>query len=231
MSLEFSIEKRHIRPGEQALMEYVLSRLQQLDERQFSDPGFAQEIFLLKHEKLLSLKVENKVVPKVLEDVGFILREGCAREISKIDFNHVHLCSFSPFPLFNIDTLLSSLNVGLLYHTCEEWFVMPCYAKRNIESSLAAPPEILPIEYSEYTSSSGWKTYWFPKKSVYSSDLGWSEYGKIKFEVDPSGSYQLHDGTKLSMIGLLWDSLMFHIKVDNGIVKLEGKPIGEVKCI
>ena len=231
MSLEFSIEKKHIRRGEQALVEYVLGRLQQVDERQFSDPRLAQEIFLLKHQKELSEKVENKLIPKLLEDVGFILKEGCAREISKIDFNHVHLCSFSPFPLFDIDMLLSSLNVGLLYHTCEERFAMPYYAKRNIKSSLAAPPEIIPIEYSEYTSSIGWKTYRFSKTTIYSSDLGWSEYGTIKFEVDPTGSYQLQNGTKLSIAGLLRDYLMFHIRFDDGIVRLEEEPIGEIRCI
>lgn len=231
MSLEFSIEKKHIRRGEQALAEYVLSRLQQVDERQFSDPRLAQEIFLLKHQKELSGKVENKLIPKLLEDIGFILKEGCAREISKIDFNHVHLCSFSPFPLFDIDILLSNLNVGLLYHACEERFAMPYYAKRNIKSSLAAPPEIIPIDYLEYTSSIGWKTYQFSKTTIYSSDLGWSEYGTIKFEGDPKGSYQLQDGTELSMTGLLWDSLMLHIKFDDKTVKLEGRPIGEMKHI
>ena len=111
------------------------------------------------------------------------------------------------------------------------WFTMPYYAKRNIKSSLGAPPEIIPIEYSECTSSIGWKTYQFTKTAIYSSDLGWSEYGTIKFEVDPSGSYQLQDGTKLSMTGLLEDSLMSHIKFDNEIVRLEGKPIGGTRRI
>jgi hypothetical protein len=202
---------------ERALEEYVMNNLDQIHEEEISDSKLAQEVFLLKHLEELSEKAEERLVPKILEDIDWILNEGCAREISTMDFNHVHLCSFSPFPLFDVNALLSDDNVELLYHTCEEWFVMPYYAKRNVKSSLGAPPEIIPLEYKESANSIGLKTYQFSKTAVSSQDLGWSEYGKIEFEGKTDGPYMLKSGKKLSMTGILWNLSAL-------VIKLKGAP-------
>lgn len=212
-----------------ALVHYLLSKLDQIDEREISDPRLAQEVFLYKHRKELSKRVEKKLVPKVLEDIDFILKEGCAQEISKFDFDHVHLCKVSQNPIFKVKTLLSDDNVRLLYHTCEKRYFMPYFAKRNIKSSLVSKPEIIPLDYEEFVGTHGIKTYRFMKITVYSSDLGWSEYGKMKFEKSLDGPYRLKNGTKLKMIGMLNDYLAHHIEIKNGAMEFNGKTIGRIK--
>jgi hypothetical protein len=212
-----------------ALVHYLLNKLDQIDEKEISDSRLAQEVFLCKHQKELSKRVEKRLVPKVLEDIDFILKEGCAQEISKFDFNHVHLCKVSQDPIFKVKTLLSDDNVRLLYHTCEERYFMPYFAKRNIKSSLVSNPEIITLDYEEFVDTHGIKTYRFMKTTVYSTDLGWSEFGKMKFEKCPDGLYSLKNGTKLKMIGMLDDYLAYHIKIKNGAIEFNGKTIGRIK--
>ncbi len=80
---------------------------------------------------------------------------------------------------------------------------MPYYAKRNIKSSLTRSPEIIPITYEEFVDSHGYKTYAFSKISIHSSDLNWSEYGKMEFKEQARGRYTLRNGAKIAIIGLL----------------------------
>jgi hypothetical protein len=178
-------------PEELTLKQKIDSRLWEINERELSDPQFAQQVFLLKNRDELSLGVERELVQKVLQDIDHILKIDCAQEISENDFNHVHLCNVTKTPIFNIDALLSSDNVGLLYHTCEMYTIK--HDKRNIKSSLVSQPEIIPVEK--------------PKISVYVEDLGWSAYGKIEFEKNQDGHYRLKDGTRLNMKGILLNYL------------------------
>jgi hypothetical protein len=186
--------------------------LEQLDEKEIYDPKLAQEIFLLKHREEFTRKAEERLVPKVLKDIDWILRERCAQEISEYDFNHVHLCNLSQDPIFDFDILFSDENVRLLYHTCEKMFAMPYFAKRNIKSSLVSQPEVIPIEYKELFNNV-WRTYRFSKTGIFSKDLNWLEYGKIEFEKNPKGHYKLKDGTSLDMIGILYTYPINHAKL------------------
>jgi len=122
-----------------------LSKLNQIDEKKIFDSYLAQEVFLLKHLGKLSEKVERKLVPKVLEDVYSILENEWAREISRRDFFHGHICAVSQLPIFDIDDLLSESNVRFLYHTFEWSYEMPGYENRNIKSSLISKPEVIPL--------------------------------------------------------------------------------------
>jgi hypothetical protein len=108
---------------------------------------------------------------------------------------------------------------------------MPSFAKRNIKSSLTNLPEIVPIEYSESETIRGHKTYEFHKVTVYSSDLGWSAYGKIEFEEKADGAYGLKSGKKLDMKGILWNLLPLIIKVNGNMIEFEGKEIGRIKLL
>jgi hypothetical protein len=211
-----------------AVVQYLLNKLDLIDERETSGPRLAQEVFLLKHRKELSRKVEKRLAPKVLEDIDFILENEWAKEISKQDFYHGHICSASQLPVFDLDVLLSEVNARLLYHTFEVWREMPYFSNRNIKSSLVSKPEVIPIAYEELDSGY-WKTYRFSKIGVSSSELGWSEYGKIEFEENPNGCYKLKNGTRLDMVGILNDHLIFHIRIKNGSIQLDGKTIGRIK--
>ena len=207
-----------------ALVAYLLGRAEKLDEKEMSDPKLAQEVFLLKYRQELSQRVEEKIVHKILEDIDLILRESCPIGISELDFYHVHLCSFSPFPIFDLGILLSEDNVCLLYHTCERWFSMPQYAKRNIKSTLNTPAEVIPLKIHECTDNNGHKSYWFPKAGVGSDELGWSEWGQIRFEQDPNGLYKLDNGTTLRMTGVLPGTILRYTKVhEGGQVVVDGK--------
>jgi hypothetical protein len=124
-------------PGYHALEKYLLSRLDKIDQREISDIKLAEEVCLLKHRKELAKKAERKVVPKVLEDTDFMLNRG--KRISKDDFNHVHLCVKLKLQCFDVNTLFSTDNVRLLYHTLENIFLTPDHANRNIISSLKLP--------------------------------------------------------------------------------------------
>jgi hypothetical protein len=221
--LEFVIE---VKPRQRALADYVLCRVDKLKEEDMSCSSLAQEVFLLKHKQELSSLVEARIVPKILQDIDMILEEGCAMEISERDFDHVHLCSLSPIPIFDLDALLSEENVGLLYHTCEKWFSMPHMAKRNTKSTLLTRAEILPIPYQKFVNNYGGESHCFSKISVYSSELGWSEWGRIMFEQDPGGSHQLRSGPKLKMTGTLSPVILSHMKVEDETIKVDGQLVG-----
>lgn len=212
-----------------AVEQYLLSRLDQIDEREISNPKLAQTVFLLKHRDELSKKAEKKLIPKVLEDICFVLENKWAKEISGRDFFHGHICVVSQLPMFDLDDLLSEVNVRLLYHTCEEWHEMPYFAHRNIKSSLVSKPKVIPIEYEEFVDKHGYRTYRFSKIAVGSSDLGWSEYGKIEFEKTPEGPYRLKNGTRLKMRGVLSPNLIYYTKIRNGVIEFDGKAIGRTE--
>jgi hypothetical protein len=214
----------------EALLQFILTNLDQIDERKLSDPRLAQAVFLLKHREELSEKVEDRLVPRILEDINFILEQDCAKEISELDFNHVHLCTASPFHIFDVDVLLSDDEARLLYHTCEKWFTMPQYARRNIASSLTSPPEIIPIKYTEYVDRNGYKTYGFGKITVWSSELGWSEYAKIEFKEKTNGRNVLKDGKRLKMTGIVSQQLTLAIERRGNVLELDGKEIALVDC-
>lgn len=214
---------------EKAVVQHLLSKTDQIDEREISEAELAQEVFLLKHKKELSKKAEDKLIPKVLEDINFILENEWGKEISKQDFFHGHICSASQLPIFDLDDLLSEVNVRLLYHTFEVWREMPYFANRNIKSSLLSEPEVIPIVYEKVVDNYDYRTYRFSKITICSSELGWSEYGKIEFEVHPNGCYKLKNGTKLKMVGILNDHLIFNIRIRNGAITFKGKTIGRVK--
>ena len=222
--MEFTVR---FRPTTQrVLAEYVLSMIDRLREENMSNACLAQEVYLLKHKQELSSLIEAKIVPKILQDIDRIMEEGCAIEISEMDFNHVHLCSLSPIPIFNLSILLLEENIGLLYHTCEKWSFMPYFAKRNVRSTLLTRAEVIPIPYEKLSSNYG-ESYRFSKITVYSSELGWYEWGKIKFEQDVNGSHQSGSGLKLKMTGLLSDRILSYTKVDNENIKVDGQTIAQ----
>ena len=193
--------------------QHILSKLDRINEKEISDPKVAQEVFLLKHRKELSKKAEEKLVPKVLKDIDHILEKKWCLEISKYDLNHVHLCKDFSNSIFDVNTLLSDQGTRLLYHGSENRHFMPYFAYRNIKSSLLSQPEVISIDYEEFVSNNGWKSYRFPKTTIHSSDLGWSEYRKIVFEKSPKGPYKLKHGTGLNMLGLLYDNLIRNKKL------------------
>lgn len=188
----------------------MLSKLHEIDEEKIANPEIAQQAFSIKHHEELSNKAEKRLFSKVLDDISTILEKEWCLEISENDLNHVHLCK-EPFdPIFDTARLLS--HTELLYHASEKQSLMPQYANRNIKSSIGSQPEPIPIDYEEFIDNNGWKTYQFHQKTTLdSSDLGWTEYGKIIFEKNPKGRYKLKDGTRLCMGGLLDTRLIRHI--------------------
>jgi hypothetical protein len=219
--MDFAVRTR---PRERLLAEYLLSRVDLLKEEKMSSSSLAQDVFLLKHRKELSNLVVAGIVPKILQDIDTVLKEGCAEEISEMDFNHAHLCSLSPLPLFDLRVLLSEDNVGLLYHTHEQW---PYNPRRNIKSTLLTQAEVVPIPYTKYAHNYGGECYSFSKVTVYSSELGWFEWGKIRFKQDPNGPHQLKSGAKLDMTGELYNTILLHTTIKDGIIKVDGQQVGE----
>ncbi len=144
-------------------------------------------------------KVHERLYPKVLKDIDFILEEGWCAEVSPFDLYHVHLCKESSEPISGVDELLSLDDTRLLYHGSEKSFFPPRFFKRNIASSLYLPPKVIPVEYIPYVDVHGYHGYIYRKPTVHSSDLGWSEYGKIEFTTNPEGRYKLANGVRLSM--------------------------------
>jgi hypothetical protein len=224
--MEF-VPTSYLNPRYHALEKYLLSRLDKIDEREISDLKLAEEVFLLKHRKELAKKAERRVVPKVLEDIDFILNRGWGKRISKDDFNHVHLCVKRKTPMFDVNTLFSTDNVRLLYHTLENIFLTLDHANRNIISSLKLPPAVMPIHLNCVWGEGYYYTVCGPGQiGIGSTDLGLKEYGKLEFEENRNGLHKLKNGRRLKIVGRLADfNLLLHTRVNRQGVKVNGKTI------
>jgi hypothetical protein len=213
------------------LIDYLLTRIEQIDERELVDPCLAQLIFLLKHREELSELVDRKLVPKVLQDIDFILKKGWGKHIAGNDFNHVHVCGVTKTPLYSLDKLVSEENIRLLYHTVENDFLTPDHTNRNIISSLKWPPIVIPIHLDYHTV--GCVTVFSNIKGIGFSaeEIGLNEYGKICFEESERGPYRLNNGVRLDMKGVLEPWLFPHIKLNRETceVTFEGRTIGAAR--
>jgi hypothetical protein len=213
---------------EEALIEYFLSRMDQINERDLGDRRLAQGIFLLKNRRQFSELAEKRLVPKILQDIDFILKKGWGKHIAESDFFHVHVCGVTKTPLCDLDKLVSEENIRLLYHTLENDFLTPEHADRNIISSFKWHPVVMPIHLNYYKM--GDFTF-FPGRqpiAISAEEIGLNEYGKIYFEECERGLYQLNNETRLDMKGVLGPWLFPHIKVnyETGEITFEGKTIG-----
>jgi hypothetical protein len=215
---------------EEALTEYFLSRIDQVNERDLSDPLLAQDIFLLKHRKELSEMVEKRLVPKILQDIGFILQKGWGKKIARDDFNHVHLCCTAKAPLFDLGRLLSEEDVRLFYHTLENIFLTSDHANRNIISSLRIRPVVIPIHLS-YKKMGDFYAFKGQQIGISAEEIGLNEYAKIEFEQHPNGPYKLENGIMLNMRGVLGVWLFPRIKFnrEKSTIEFEGKAIGRAE--
>jgi len=216
---------------EEALIEYFLSRIDQINERDFGDRRLAQDIFLLKHRRQLSELAEKRLVPKILQDIDFILKKGWGKHIAKNDFCHVHVCGVTKTPLYDLDKLVSEENIRLLYHTLENDFLTPEHADRNIISSLKWHPVVMPIHLNYYRMGDFTVFLGRQRIAISAEEIGLNEYGKIYFEECERGLYQLNNETLLDMKGVLDLWLFPHIKFnrETGEITFEGKTIGTAR--
>jgi len=154
------------------------------------DPKKAQAMIIYKDLAEFSDLVEEKLLKKLLDDIGFILGKGWAKEISEKDFNHGHICGKSKVPILNLNDLLSPDNTVILYHTLEHSPFSPDHINRNIESTLISQPIVAHPKYKFGT---------LPKYTADCSDLGLMGYAMIRFKEKPDGPYMLKNGKKIDL--------------------------------
>jgi hypothetical protein len=165
------------------------------------EPGIAQAIFIHKHADKFFDELERKLLRRILDDIGLVLQKGWAKNISKDDFFHGHICGKSSSPVFDLEKLFSPDNIVLLYHTLESSPITPDHYNRNILSTLQTQPTVVRPKGVNFDEVLGSSTYGY---GVGASDLGLMGYAKVYFEKEPEGVYELKDGTKLSLRGLLF---------------------------
>jgi hypothetical protein len=184
--------------------------------------------------------VDQKLMPKILEDIFYISAKGWARQIPTVQSNvtrpraapaptegfyHCHILGVPGLRISrkrhhkeeDIERILSPTNVSILYHT-REFTGESNTPEHNILSSLTSKPHpINPHQFPEKDSA------------VNHVDLNKNHYAQINFAKDnrkaqqhresnlyETPKYRLEDGTMLEVKGLL---LVFFLGRD--ILKIE----------
>jgi len=173
----------------------------------YPDTAIAQSIFLHGHPEDFLEAVERKVIPKVLKDIMFILRKGWAERIStekfgrlvkRYDFYHCHLLGeFDTVISENENDFEEDLNkiissISILYHT-REFRHLAHTPEHNVLSSLTSEPRR--IDPSNFTHNKD--------AGVNHLDLDRIHLTQLNFEADNDGQYELEDGKRLDIEGVL----------------------------
>jgi hypothetical protein len=178
--------------------------------RERSENFIRQAIYIHQNDDNFFDHAEKRVLGKFIEDVEHILEQGWAQEISYNDFYFGRVCGHSKTPLFDMEALFSTDNIALFYYThsppplpLKLPPLKPEHKNRNIVSSLDTLPHVVHPAYrfGEY-----------PFYVVRSEDLGLMSYAQIYFEKKDDGQYQLRNGTRLDIWGLLLKDFYYDLQ-------------------
>jgi len=183
----------------------------------YLETAVAQAVFLRKYPGRFFNAVEDRFLPKIIADIGYILGEGWAGEISGDDFFHLHICG-NPLTCISrtgenveedMNRLLAPDRLRFLYHTLEYVPVSePGFMNRNVLSDSRNRPYVIrPTNFE--LEKTGWNSY-----TVNACDLHMLYYAQIDFWESGCGEYMLADGTKIDLSGDLGitNSLLFFRK-------------------
>jgi hypothetical protein len=186
-----------------ALSEYEIF-LKFRDE--YPENAIAQSIFLHKYTKQFFETVERRILPKVLKDISYILRKGWAERIPsgkfgaqcRCDFYHCHILGeFNTVISGREDNVVGDLDkivssISLLYHT-REFRGQPDSPEHNVLSSLTSEPKT--VDPSRLIRGK--------RTAANHLDLDKIHLVELNFRIDHEGDYELEDGKKLDVEGIL----------------------------
>ncbi len=173
------------------------------------------------------IPLREELTKRIVRDINHILRQGWADEISRKDFYHGHVCTYTNPK--NTQRMLcgalmqESLNIHsvvLLYHT-HELDEKRNDPNRNIASYRGyQSPMVVPVNRSGE---------WFRKKggffgalrqeeqgvvAVYARDLGLDDWFDFVFDYDPNGKYGLENGRRINLNAELFQHEVHHLMAE-----------------
>lgn len=159
--------------------------------------AISQALVLYQHPHAFFDLVEEHKVPKILEDVAYILEEWSS-EIGDSGLRQVELCgnpqtrvtNVHRFLSYDLEAILGNGNLTFIYHTA---------SRRNAEkitticSTRTTKPRIITPK----------KTGPHDLGTVFPWELNLLEYGYLEFKKDKEEQYSMPDGKKLRIEGTL----------------------------